>query len=161
MKATVIGRRYSEIPTYPSWDADKEFPHFELLYERTWEIDVETVHDGEKWLAENHPKYYMGGSIVCENGDFACLAVPCCEYGKGNYETVAARVACVEKIAAKMIFDEWRLTKWNGAKWTLPQGRTSDGESYWRLIADRLAAYENTGLTPKAIEALKGRENSR
>lgn len=53
-------------------------------------------------------------------------------------------------------YREWRLTKWNGSKWTLPQGRTSDGESYWRLIAERLAAYENTGLTPDEILKLKG-----
>ena len=36
-----------------------------------------------------------------------------------------------------------RLTQWNGQKWILPQGRTSDGESYWRIIADKLAYYEN------------------
>ena len=36
-----------------------------------------------------------------------------------------------------------RLTKWNGKNWILPQGRTSDGQSYWRLIADKLAYYEN------------------
>ena len=48
-----------------------------------------------------------------------------------------------------------RLTKWNGKKWVLPQGRTSDGESNWRIIAERLAAYENTGLTPEEIEKLK------
>lgn len=40
-------------------------------------------------------------------------------------------------------------------KWVLPQGRTSSGESYWRLIAERLAAYENTGLEPKEVERLK------
>ena len=44
-----------------------------------------------------------------------------------------------------------RLTKWNGSKWILPQGRTSDGESYWRIIADRLAAYEDSGLEPEEI----------
>ena len=44
-----------------------------------------------------------------------------------------------------------RLTNWNGKKWVLPQGRTSDGESYWRIIAERLAAYENTGLEPEEI----------
>ena len=48
-----------------------------------------------------------------------------------------------------------RFTKWNGKKWTLPQGRTSEGESNWRRIADRLAAYENTGLEPEEIELLK------
>ena len=36
-----------------------------------------------------------------------------------------------------------RLTTWNGVKWILPQGRNSEGESYWRIIADRLAMYEN------------------
>ena len=48
-----------------------------------------------------------------------------------------------------------RLTTWNGKKYVLPQGRTSAGESYWRIIAERLAAYENTGLTPEEIEAMK------
>ena len=48
-----------------------------------------------------------------------------------------------------------RLTKWNGTKFILPQGRTSDGQSYWRIIADRLAAYENTGMDPEKIEKMK------
>jgi len=42
-----------------------------------------------------------------------------------------------------------RLTHWNGKKWILPQGA-------WREIADRLAAYENTGLEPEDILKLKG-----
>ena len=41
-----------------------------------------------------------------------------------------------------------RLTRWNGKKWILPQGA-------WREIAERLAAYENTGLEPEQIESLK------
>ena len=41
-----------------------------------------------------------------------------------------------------------RLTKWNGKKWVLPQGM-------WREIADRLAAYENTGMEPEEIAALQ------
>ena len=44
-----------------------------------------------------------------------------------------------------------RLTEWNGKKWILPQGRNSKGESNWRIISDRLAAYENTGLEPEEI----------
>lgn len=48
-----------------------------------------------------------------------------------------------------------RLTKWNGKKWVLPQGKNSDGESNWRIIAERLAAYENTGMTPDEIKRLK------
>ena len=43
-----------------------------------------------------------------------------------------------------------RLTKWNGKKWFLPQGM-------WREIADRLAAYENTGMEPEEIAALQAR----
>lgn len=48
-----------------------------------------------------------------------------------------------------------RLTRWNGKKWVLPQGKTSDGESYFRIIAERLAAYENTGLEPEEIMLIK------
>jgi len=47
-----------------------------------------------------------------------------------------------------------RLTTWNGKKYVLPQGRTRDGESYWRIIADRLAAYENTGLDPEHLAGI-------
>lgn len=41
-----------------------------------------------------------------------------------------------------------RLTRWNGKKWVLPQGM-------WREIAERLAAYEDTGLEPEQVRALK------
>lgn len=45
-----------------------------------------------------------------------------------------------------------RLSKWNGEKYVLPQGR-------WREIADRLGAYEETGLEPEEIMGLtKGKE---
>lgn len=43
-----------------------------------------------------------------------------------------------------------RLTRWNGKKWVLPQGYGT-----FRMIAERLAAYENTGLEPEEIERLK------
>lgn len=43
-----------------------------------------------------------------------------------------------------------RMTRWNGTKYVLPQGR-----GVWREIAERLAAYENTGLEPEEIEAMK------
>ena len=42
-----------------------------------------------------------------------------------------------------------RLTRWNGKKWVLPQGYGA-----WREIAERLAAYENTGLEPDEIRAM-------
>lgn len=44
-----------------------------------------------------------------------------------------------------------RLTHWNGKKWVLPQG-------CWREIAERLAAYENTGLEPEQITAMQQTE---
>lgn len=47
-----------------------------------------------------------------------------------------------------------RLTRWNGEKYLLPQGRTNDGQSYWRIIADRLAEYENRDMSVEQIEAL-------
>lgn len=47
-----------------------------------------------------------------------------------------------------------RLTIWNGKKYILRQGRTSDGGSYWRKTAERLAAYEDTGLEPDQIKLL-------
>lgn len=96
MKVTVYGRRYSEVPNYYRWDVEKQFPYFEKEDEQVFEIEAESLRDGERWLIENHPDMYMGGNVICENGDFACLAVPCEEYGKGNYETVARRVACVK-----------------------------------------------------------------
>lgn len=46
-----------------------------------------------------------------------------------------------------------RLTKWNGKKWILPQGA-------WREIAERLAAYENTGLEPEEIAALQAADTA-
>ena len=48
-----------------------------------------------------------------------------------------------------------RLTIWNGKKYILRQGRTNDGGSYWRKTAERLAAYENTGLEPEQIMKIK------
>ena len=48
-----------------------------------------------------------------------------------------------------------RLTHWNGEKYILPQGRTSGGESNWRRIAERLGAYEDTGLAPEEIGSLE------
>lgn len=55
-----------------------------------------------------------------------------------------------------------RLTRYDEerGKYLLPQGRTSDGKSYWRMIAERLAEYENTGLTPQEIEELKERRRN-
>lgn len=48
-----------------------------------------------------------------------------------------------------------RMTHWNGKKYVLPS--TAKGPGVWREIAERLAAYENTGLEPEEIEALKAK----
>ena len=42
-----------------------------------------------------------------------------------------------------------RLTRWNGNRHLLPQGVGA-----WREIADRLGAYEDTGLEPEEVQAL-------
>ena len=39
-----------------------------------------------------------------------------------------------------------RLTRWNGKKYVLPQGH-----GVWRQIAERLAAYENSGVEPEKL----------
>lgn len=96
MKITVIGRRYSETAKFYDWDADKEFPYFKKEGEQTWEIEADTLSEGRSWLIENHPDMYMGSNVICENGDFSCAAVPCEAYGKGNYETIEARIACAK-----------------------------------------------------------------
>lgn len=44
---------------------------------------------------------------------------------------------------------ERRLTRWNGNRHLLPQGVGA-----WRAIADRLGAYEDSGLEPEEVQAL-------
>ena len=97
MKIKVIGRKYSETAKYYKWDNECEFPYYEKTAEVIWNIEADGLGDGKKWLAQNHPDMYMGGNVICENGDFACEAVPCGEYGEGNYETIEARIAWVRK----------------------------------------------------------------
>lgn len=96
MKVKVIGRKFSEVPKYYDWDKKKHFDYYDITSEEIWEIEADSLADGERWLAKNHPDMYMGANIICDNGDFACFAVPCSEYGKGNYETIEARVRWVK-----------------------------------------------------------------
>lgn len=99
MKITIHGVRYSDIPKHYPWDDKKRYKYFDSIAEEKWEIEGNSLDEGEKWLAQNHPDMYMGGSIVCENGDFSLLAVPSGEYGEGNYETTQARIAWVKAYA--------------------------------------------------------------
>lgn len=96
MKITIIGREFSNVPNYYEWDKEKRYDNYDMILEKKWEIEADTLREGEKWLAENHPDMYMGGAVTCENGDFALLAVPSLEYGEGNYETIQARIAWVK-----------------------------------------------------------------
>ena len=93
MKIKITGRRYNGEATYPKWDEMRRYPEYQETEETEWEIDGIDLLDGYKWLAENHPDMFMGANISCENGDFACLAVPCGEWGRGNFETMDARIA--------------------------------------------------------------------
>lgn len=45
-------------------------------------------------LGENHPEFFMGANLKSEN-DFCAFAVPCIEYGKGNFETEEDRIRWV------------------------------------------------------------------
>ena len=100
MKIEITGRRFSETPNYYDWDEKKRYQRYDILSTETWEIEADSLEDGIKWLAVNHPDMYMGGGVNCDNGDFACIAVPCEEYGKGNYETIQARIAWVKTYIA-------------------------------------------------------------
>lgn len=96
MKIKIIGRQYSEEARYSDWDSKREFPRFDEVAKQEWEIEASNLKEAEEWLAKNHPDMYMGANIICENNDFSCLAVPCIEYGIGNYETQSARIAWVK-----------------------------------------------------------------
>lgn len=60
------------------------------------------------------------------------------------------RKACEDYLEELRVAENKRLTLWNGVRWVLPQGY-----GFGQKIADRLAAYENTGLEPEEIEKLK------
>ena len=94
----VCGAKYNEEPRYYTWDADKKFPEYTVVNKQEWTIDADSLNDAEKWFIANYPDYFMGGSIQCITPnvcEFCMYAIPCCEYGTGNYETVAARIAFV------------------------------------------------------------------
>lgn len=111
MKIKITGRQYSDEVRYTEWDSKKEFPMFDIeVAKQVWEIEASSLKEAEEWLAKNHPDMYMGANIICENGDFSCIAVPCDEYGKGNYETQGARIAWVNAhFAPKKIWTEAQI----------------------------------------------------
>jgi len=101
----IIGRIFSEKPTFYDWDDKKSFPRYKELEDLSKEWSVDSVHsldDAEKWILQNHPDYYMGCSIVqnCPSGNFLASAIPCGEYPQGMYETVENRREWAKKKAA-------------------------------------------------------------
>lgn len=104
-KYRVIGTLYTSIPKYYSWDKDKTFPYFDKLEEKEWEVEAESAKDAIIWLMNNYPEYYMGGSAHCitvGRSEFYMTAVPCLEYGNGNYETVDNRVAYLKQVLSRI-----------------------------------------------------------
>ena len=97
MKCKITGRQYSEEARYAEWDSEKEFPEFDKVDEKVWEIEANSLDEAQSWLAKNHPDMFMGANISCENGDFAAYAVPTNFWGKGNFETQSARIAWISK----------------------------------------------------------------
>ena len=102
----IIGRIFSDKPTYYEWDDEKKYPRYNELenLSKEWTVDeVHSLQDAEKWLLSNHPDYYMGCSIVqnCPSGNFLASAVPCGEYPKGMYETIENRRDWARKKAAE------------------------------------------------------------
>ena len=94
----ITGTRYNETPKYYNWDTDKKFAYYTVDDKRDWVIDANDMNEAEKWFATNHPDYFMGGSINCITPnvhEFCMYAIPCREYGDGNYETINARIAFV------------------------------------------------------------------
>lgn len=94
----IIGRKYDEVPNYYDFDDNHYWPYYTCIDEKEWSIDCDNIDDGEEWLINNYPEYYMGANILGDNGDFICTAVPGCEYEKGNYETIADRVYYVQNV---------------------------------------------------------------
>lgn len=95
MKYTIHGSRYDETAIYYKWDRDRKFPEYTRIESAQYEVEANCLDEAEDWLIENHPEFYMGCSITNEKGDFLMTPIPCCEYGYGNFETEAARIAYV------------------------------------------------------------------
>lgn len=94
----IIGRLYDEVPNYYDFDDNHKWPYYNCVDEKEWNIKCNDVDEGAEWLIDNHPDYYMGANIIGDNGDFICTAVPGCEYGKGNFETIKDRKYYVKNI---------------------------------------------------------------
>lgn len=114
----VNGSRYSEEPQYYPWDDKKMYPYYDCVEEQEWTLTPRflaaitgkkpSLDAAEAWLISEHPDYYMGASIRqdCRSGDFLMCAVPCLDYGEGNYETIEARRNYVSELAVRKGLDD-------------------------------------------------------
>ena len=94
----IYGRLYGETPRYYDFDDNHKWPYYDKLEEKEWDLEYSDVNDGEKWLIDNYPEYYMGACIQGNNGDFILTAIPGVEYGYGNFETIQNRISYVKTI---------------------------------------------------------------
>lgn len=102
----IIGRLYDTNPFFADWDTKKAYPSYSPIpgSEIEWKLEEATcIDEASEWLLKNHPDYWMGANIIqeCPSGNFSMHAVPCVEYGRGNYETYAARYRFAEKEAMR------------------------------------------------------------
>ncbi|MBQ7372589.1 MAG: hypothetical protein IJW67_12055 [Blautia sp.] len=100
-KAYILTALYDTTPSYRDWDTDCEFPMYKVIedtYEVFW-VEAENLEEAEKWLAINHPERYIGANFKLE-GKYKLLPVPCKKYGKGNYESLEARIRYARSLFA-------------------------------------------------------------
>ena len=101
-KYRITGRRYNETPRYYDWDINKISPVYDMVEEKTWDIEARSLQDAKIWFYGNYPEYVQGGCVVRTDIDdktgpeFCMFGIPSPEYGCGNYETVANRVKYVQ-----------------------------------------------------------------
>ena len=120
---TVVGRLFSEEPTYSPFDLQHEEPIYEPIEgsEKVWDLSEATLKDGtpvnslravDEWMVENHPSYYMGYNAVqnCPSGEFVRNSVPGQGYPEGMSDTFEHRMDYVrmyaKELGVKIGFDE-------------------------------------------------------
>ena len=104
----IIGWLYDTKPFFSDWDTRKEYPSYRLIPESKveWRLkakDATCIDNASEWLLKNHPDYWMGANIIqeCPSGNFSMHAAPGAEYGRGNFETYAARNRFAKKEAKR------------------------------------------------------------
>ena len=112
---TVVGRLFSEEPTYSPFDLQHEEPSYEPIEgsEKVWDLSGATLKDGspvnslhavDEWMVTNHPAYYMGYNAVqnCPSGEFVRNAEPGQGYPEGMSDTFEHRMDYVRMHAKEL-----------------------------------------------------------